>query len=159
QRHFPRSTSRPVALLWRTHSCVPGRDSSRPLSSRNMPCVGVSAGAARTSACATVVLAASTLVLLLTLPANAELVPDGLIRTLLEEISADNALRETAAIASHSRYPDSQGFFDAAEHVAARARELGLQSVRIERFPGQRPLWDPVEAELSLVRPGPRVLS
>src|SRR5262249_52961891 len=41
---------------WRTHSCVPGRDSSRPLCSRNTPSVGRSADAARTSAYATVVL-------------------------------------------------------------------------------------------------------
>jgi hypothetical protein len=68
-------------------------------------------------------------------------------------------LKETAAIANFARYPNSQGFFDAAEHVAARARELGLHNVRIERFPADRPLWDAVEASLEIVGPTPRTLS
>jgi len=39
--------------MWRTHSCVPCRDSSRHLLARGKPGVGTSADAARTSACAT----------------------------------------------------------------------------------------------------------
>jgi hypothetical protein len=80
-------------------------------------------------------------------------VPDSLLRTLLGELSADNALNQTAAIASHARYPNSQGFFDAAEYVAARAREYGLQNVRIERLPASEPMWDQEEALLEVVPP------
>jgi hypothetical protein len=42
-----------IVSLWSTHSCVPGRDSSRPLFGRATPCAGMSAGVARMSACAT----------------------------------------------------------------------------------------------------------
>jgi hypothetical protein len=81
------------------------------------------------------------------------LIPDSLLRTLLAELSADNALKQTAAIASHARYPDSQGFFDAADYVAARAREYGLNDVRIERLPQSEPMWDAEEARLEIVPP------
>ena len=79
------------------------------------------------------------------------LIPDSLLRTLLGELSSDNALKQTAAIASHARYPDSQGFFDAANYVAARAREFGLKNVRIERLPASEPMWDQDEALLEVV--------
>jgi len=81
------------------------------------------------------------------------LIPDSLLRTIASELSVDNALRQTAAIAAHARYPNSQGFFDAAEYVAARAREYGLQNVRIERFPQTAPLWDQEEAVLEITAP------
>jgi Peptidase family M28 len=81
------------------------------------------------------------------------LVPDSLLRTILRELSVDNALKQTAAITSHARYPNSQGFFDAAEYVAARAREYGLQNVRVERFAQNLPMWDAEEAEVALMAP------
>ena len=59
-------------------------------------------------------------------------------------------MKETAAIASRARYPNSRGFFDAAEYVAGRARQYGLENVRIERFPQREPMWDQAEAELSV---------
>ena len=70
------------------------------------------------------------------------------------ELSVETALKETAAIASRARYPNSQGFFDAAEYVAGRAREYGLQNVRVERFAQNEPMWDEVEAGLSVTAPG-----
>lgn len=79
--------------------------------------------------------------------------PDELLRTILSELSVENSLKETAAIASRARYPNSQGFFDAAEYVAARAREYGLHDVRIERFPARTPMWDAAEQELAVVTP------
>ena len=79
--------------------------------------------------------------------------PDSLLRAILSELSVDNALKETAAIASHARYPNSHGFFDAAEYVASRAQAYGLQNVRVERFPQSQPMWDQLEAELSVVSP------
>jgi len=81
------------------------------------------------------------------------------LRTILAELSVENSLKQTAAIAAHARYPNSQGFFDAAEYVAARAREYGLQNVRIERFAQEAPMWDPVEAELAVVTPSPHQIT
>ena len=71
----------------------------------------------------------------------------------------ENSLRQTAAIAAHARYPNSQGFFDAADYVAARAREYGLQNVRIERFPQTAAMWDEVEAALEITAPVQRKIT
>ena len=71
----------------------------------------------------------------------------------------ENALKQTAAIASRARYPDSQGFFDAAEAVAAQARQYGLQNVHIERFATRVPMWDAAEGSLAVVSPTPREIS
>ena len=60
---------------------------------------------------------------------------------------------ETGAIASRARYPNSKGFFDAAEYVAARARAYGLENVHIERFPARQAMWDALEAELAVTGP------
>jgi aminopeptidase YwaD len=86
-------------------------------------------------------------------------VPDSLVRDILGEISTENAMRQTAALTARARYPRSQGFFDAAEYVAERAREYGLRNVRIERFPMKRPMWDAAEATLDLVAPESRRLA
>jgi hypothetical protein len=83
------------------------------------------------------------------------LIPDSLLHKIAGELSVENALKETAAVASHTRYPDSQGFFDTAEYVASRAREYGLQNVHIERFPVSAPMWDAAEATLATVSPKP----
>lgn len=56
-------------------------------------------------------------------------------------------------MAARARYPNSQGFFDTAEYVAGRAREYGLQNVRIERFAQKEPMWDETEAQLSVTAP------
>lgn len=84
------------------------------------------------------------------------LIPDSLLRMITGELSVDTAMKETAAITSRARYPNSQGFFDAAEAVASRAREYGLQNVRVERFPQSQPMWDEVAAGLSVVVPESR---
>jgi hypothetical protein len=95
---------------------------------------------------------------LLVAAAGEPLVPDELLHTILGELSVENSLKETAAIASRARYPNSQGFFDAAEYVAARAREYGLQNVRVERFPARTPMWDAAEQELAVVTPAPKTI-
>ena len=87
------------------------------------------------------------------------LVPDSLLRTIAGELSVENALKQTAAIASRARYPNSQGFFDAAEYVARRAREYGLGHVRVERFPAPEPMWDAAEASLDVIAPVPEPIS
>ncbi|MGH9657996.1 MAG: M28 family peptidase, partial [Bryobacteraceae bacterium] len=88
--------------------------------------------------------------------AQAPLVPDRVLRTLLDEISAENAYRHTRALASYPRYSNSQAFFDAAEYVAREARALGLENVRVERFEHPRPTWDAIDGELDLVEPEAR---
>src|ERR1700756_2103084 len=80
-------------------------------------------------------------------------IPDALLRLIADQLSVENSMKQTAAIAAHARYPNSQGFFDAAEYVAARAREYGLQNVHIERFPQRAPLWDELEASLEVTAP------
>jgi hypothetical protein len=82
-----------------------------------------------------------------------------LIRELLGEISAENALRESTELASRVRYANSESFFESAEYVAGRARGYGLQNVRVERFETQRPMWDPLEATLEITAPVERRLS
>jgi hypothetical protein len=82
-----------------------------------------------------------------------------LLRAIAAELSVDNSMKQTAAIAAHARYPNSQGFFDTAEYVAARAREYGLQNVRIERFPQTTPMWDETEAALEITAPVQRKIT
>jgi len=81
------------------------------------------------------------------------LIADTLLRTILGELSVANAMQQTAAISSRARYPNSQGFFDAADYVAARAREYGLQNVHIERQPAREPMWDAEETRLEVMPP------
>jgi aminopeptidase YwaD len=92
-------------------------------------------------------------------PACAQLVPDVLLRDILTEISADNALQHTEALSSRVRYAGSAGFFDAADYAIAQARSYGLQNARIERFETKDPSWDPLEGELDLIEPEHRRLS
>ncbi|MGH9721295.1 MAG: M28 family peptidase [Bryobacteraceae bacterium] len=77
---------------------------------------------------------------------------------MLGEISAENAMSQTRALASRPRYPNSMGFFGAAEYVSAQARAYGLENVRIERFERRQPMWDPVDGALDLVEPEARRL-
>lgn len=68
-------------------------------------------------------------------------------------------MQQTANIAAHARYPNSQGFFDTAEEVAARAREYGLQNVRIQRFPQDEPMWDQQQAALTVAGSSHKILA
>src|SRR5688500_16041998 len=89
---------------------------------------------------------------------QAQLVPDALVRDMLDEISAATALEDTRVLSSRPRYPNSAAFFEAADYVAGRARDYGLKNVRIERFDGN-PMWDAIEGELDLLEPEPRRLT
>ena len=89
---------------------------------------------------------------------QAQLVPDALLRDMLDEISAATALEDTRVLSSRPRYPNSAAFFEAADYVAGRARDYGLKNVRIERFDGN-PMWDAIEGELDLLEPEPRRLT
>ena len=76
-----------------------------------------------------------------------------MLRDIAAELNVENSMKQTAAIAAHARYPNSQGFFDAADYVAARAREYGLENVHVERFPQSTPMWDQEEATLEITAP------
>ena len=88
--------------------------------------------------------------------ACSQVIPNSLIRDILSEVSSESALEHTRALAGIVRYPNSESFFEAAEHVATTARRLGLQNVRVERFAADQPMWDPLEGELDLVEPEAR---
>lgn len=100
-----------------------------------------------------------SLLLILLSSAYAQLIPDSLLRQILGRISVEHALRHTAAVASYPRYANSQAFFDAAEYTAREARALGLENVRIERFPSPRPLWDALDGSLEMLEPEARLLA
>ncbi|HEY0242033.1 MAG TPA: DUF4910 domain-containing protein [Gemmatimonadaceae bacterium] len=86
------------------------------------------------------------------------LLSEPIVAALAKELSGDRALETIVAISKNHRMRGSRGFRAAAEHVAAKAREGGLDSVRIEEFPADgkifygtqrsRPPWDAEFAEL-----------
>lgn len=97
--------------------------------------------------------------LLLLASAQAQVIPDSLIRRILGAISVDHALKHTAVLASYPRYANSRAFFEAAEYTAREARMLGLENVRIERFPARQPMWDALQGELEMIEPESRRLA
>jgi aminopeptidase YwaD len=99
--------------------------------------------------------------LLASAPAQAQevtLLPAAVIAALDQELSGETAMRNLEAVALHHRMRGSRGFRAAAEHVAARLREAGIDDVRIEEFPADgtvfygtqrsRPAWNVDFAEL-----------
>jgi aminopeptidase YwaD len=86
------------------------------------------------------------------------LLPEPVLAALAAEASGETAHRTVEGIALHHRTRGSRPFRASAEWVAQRAREAGLEEVRIEEFPtdGQifygtqrsRPAWDAEFAEL-----------
>jgi hypothetical protein len=90
--------------------------------------------------------------------APATLIDDATVASLASELSGDTALRNLEVISSSHRMRASQGFHEAAEFVAARLREYGLEDVEVLRFAADgktmfgtqksRPAWDAEAAEL-----------
>lgn len=86
------------------------------------------------------------------------------INAIAAEISGLIAKDTVAALSRYHRVQASSGFARAAEYIANKAREYGLEDVRIERFPadGQKtyhtlksiPGWEVERAELWEVSPG-----
>src|SRR5262249_5468806 len=63
------------------------------------------------------------------------LLPDPALAAIVAETSGSLAKDTVVALCERHRVQASAGFHDAAEYVAARAREYGLSDVRIETFP------------------------
>jgi hypothetical protein len=75
---------------------------------------------------------------LLPVAASAEktsLLADAHLAAIVAEASGSLAKDTVVALGERHRVQGSAGFRDAAEHVAARAREYGLSDVKIESFP------------------------
>jgi aminopeptidase YwaD len=87
------------------------------------------------------------------------LLPEKDVAALARELSGETAKRNLQGIARFHRQRGSQGFHEAAELVAERARAYGLSDVAILQFPADgkifygtqrsRPAWDAEKGELS----------
>ena len=90
------------------------------------------------------------------------------IRAIVDTASGDRAWDHISQLTLHHRWFVSDGYFDAAEYVQAEAKAIGLQDVRVERFPSDGkiyystdktlPKWTVQSAELSLVSPSKKHL-
>src|SRR5215212_12234999 len=86
------------------------------------------------------------------------LLSEPIIQSLANELSGERAHETIKAISANHRVRGSRPFRAAAELIAAKAREAGLDSVTIEEFPADgkifygtqrsRPPWDAEFAEL-----------
>jgi aminopeptidase YwaD len=81
---------------------------------------------------ATVVLLASSLA---AQSPKTSLLPDPQLRAITQEASGSLAKDTVIALARFHRVHASPGFHEAAEYIAAKAREYGLEDVHIESFP------------------------
>ena len=89
------------------------------------------------------------------------LLPEKDVTALANELSGETAKRNLEGIARFHRQRGSQGFHEAAELVAERARAYGLSDVAILQFPADgkifygtqrsRPAWDAEVGELSQI--------
>jgi len=89
------------------------------------------------------------------------LLPERDVAALANELSGETAKRNLEVIATFHRQRGSKGFHAAAELVASRLREYGLQDVEILEFPADgksfygtqrsRPAWDAEVGELTEV--------
>jgi aminopeptidase YwaD len=89
------------------------------------------------------------------------LLPETYVAALVNESSGETAKRNLEGLARFHRQRGSQGFHEAAELIAERARAYGLGNVEILRFPTDgktmygtqraRLAWDAEEAELAEV--------
>ncbi len=85
------------------------------------------------------------------------------VRAIIDTASGDRALNHIRELTLHHRWFVSDGYFEAAEYARAQAEAIGLEDVRIERFPSDGkiyystdktlPKWTVQSAELSLVSP------
>ncbi len=75
------------------------------------------------------------------------------IRALTNEISGDAALEHVRWMTHHHRPAGSRGFDAVLQYVSDKAREYGLENVRIIRQRSGRPSWTARKAELWIVEP------
>jgi len=75
------------------------------------------------------------------------------VRALVNEISGDTALEHIRWMSHYHRPAGSQGFEAVLQYVFNKAKEYGLENVRIIRQKSDRPSWTAKRAELWLVEP------
>jgi hypothetical protein len=90
--------------------------------------------------------------------APATLIDDAVVEAMASELSGSTALRNLAVISGSHRMRASRGFDDAAQFVAGRLRDYGLEDVEVLQFAADgetmfgtqksRPAWDVDAAEL-----------
>jgi aminopeptidase YwaD len=90
--------------------------------------------------------------------AQPPLLEAGVAKALAEEMSGESAKRNLEVISGFHRMRASRGFHGAAEFIARRLRDYGLEDVEILEFPADgktmfgtqksRPMWDVESAEL-----------
>ena len=82
--------------------------------------------------------------------------PEDLYRKLTNEISGDMAYDNLRQLTQyHSPNGAGRGFRAEAEWIASKAREAGLEDVKIHQLPYTGMNWSPLTAELWLLEPGP----
>jgi hypothetical protein len=82
--------------------------------------------------------------------------PDDLYRKLTNEISGDSAFDHLRALTQyHAPNSGSRGYRAEADWVAAKAKEVGLEDVKVLDLPFQGMAWSPISCELWLLEPGP----
>ncbi len=74
-------------------------------------------------------------------------------RALANEISGDSAMEHIRVYSSYHRPSGSQGFEAVLQYFCGRAKEYGLQDVRVIRQHSPRPSWTGKRGELWMVRP------
>jgi hypothetical protein len=95
---------------------------------------------------------------LCSVPLTAQIIPDTLVRSVLEDVSVPNILSHAKVLSSQARDPNSKAFFRAAQYAAEQAQQTGLSNVRIERFERNKPMWDAVAGTLELRQPEVKTL-
>ena len=85
---------------------------------------------------------------------------DEVYRALVNEISGDVAFEHVRWLTHYHRpMGGGEGFEAAVRYVEQKAREYGLEDVRVVKLPGAAPSWTPKLGELWLVEPVERRLA
>jgi hypothetical protein len=94
---------------------------------------------------------------------HSSLIEDEALEAIIAETSGALALSHGRDLLSYSGFAPSLGSEQTADYVAARAREFGLEDVRIEEFPSDgrtffwafrtEPWWEAKKGELALLDP------
>jgi aminopeptidase YwaD len=119
----------------------------------------------RTIICATLVMLATAGGSLAQSTAEA-LLPRAVLQALDQELSGNAAKDHVSRLAQFHRVPASNGFHDAIDYIAGRAKAFGLSDVHVETFPGDGKTyfgtllgnrgWRVEGGDLSEVSPRPR---
>ena len=94
---------------------------------------------------------------------DATLLPDSLISEIIHEVSGEKAWWHIHSLAQYHRIQPSEGYHRAALYVEEKAKDYGLEDVKIEKFVADgktmnftfrtRPAWDAEKGELWIIEP------